>query len=176
MIGVDIAESMLEEAGKKDPGGDYRRIPVGSLGSIEGERFDLVLSAFTFDNVAGYDTRLALFDSLGRLLADDGRIVNLVSAPEIYLNEWASFSTQEFPENRMAKSGEAVRIVMLDVEDSRPVEDVLSTDADYRELYASTGLEVLALHAPLGRPEDPCAWVSETELSPWAIYVLARRP
>lgn len=30
----------------------------------------------------------------GDLLKHDGRIVNLVSAPEIYTYEWASFTTQ----------------------------------------------------------------------------------
>ena len=38
-----------------------------------------------------------------RLLAPEGRIVNLVSTPEIYTHEWASFSTRDFPENRGAE-------------------------------------------------------------------------
>jgi hypothetical protein len=39
----------------------------------------------------------------------------VVSSPVIYVNEWASFSTKAFPENRTAKSGERVLISMLDV-------------------------------------------------------------
>jgi len=31
--------------------------------------------------------------------------VLIVSRPEIYTYEWASFSTKDFPENRQAKSG-----------------------------------------------------------------------
>ncbi len=63
---------------------------------------------------------------------------------------------------------------MLDVRDKRPVEDVLWTDEDYRELYAAAGLEVLEIHRPLGGESDPCSWVSETRVSPWVIYVLDR--
>ena len=37
--------------------------------------------------------------------------------PAIYVNEWASFSTRDFPENRNARDGDRVRIVMLDVPD-----------------------------------------------------------
>lgn len=155
---------------------DYRLLPDGDLSNLDDLRFDLVLSAFTFDNVPTIEKRLEIFRGLGRLLNDGGRIVNLVSSPEIYLNEWASFSTKDFPENRSATSGDGVRIVMLDVDDRRPVEDVLWTDADYRSLYAEAGLEVLETHAPLGSSEDPCTWVSETQVSPWAIYVVGRRP
>lgn len=176
VVGVDIAERMLARARERNPSGDYRLVPDGDLTQLEGQRFDLVLSAFTFDNIPAVKTRIALFDALGGLLADGGRIVNLVSSPEIYLNEWASFSTKDFPENHLAGSGDGVRIVMLDVDDRRPVEDVLWTDADYRSLYESAGLDILETHAPLGSSSDPCDWVSETQVSPWAIYVVGRRP
>jgi hypothetical protein len=101
-------------------------------------------------------------------------MINLVSAPALYVNEWASFSTREFAENRTAGGGDRVRIVMLDVDDRRPVEDFLWTDGDYRALYAAADLEVVELHRPLGTADDPFDWVSETHTSPWAIYVLAR--
>lgn len=176
VVGVDIAERMLARARERNPSGDYRLLPDGDLSDLDDLRFDLVLSAFTFDNVPTIEKRLEIFRGLGRLLNEGGRIVNLVSSPEIYLNEWASFSTKDFPENRAATSGDGVRIVMLDVDDRRPVEDVLWTDADYRSLYAEAGLEVLETHAPLGSSSDPCEWVSETRVSPWAIYVVGRRP
>lgn len=174
VLGVDIADRMLAAARANDPDGDYLLIPDGELGELTGSRFNLVLSAFTFDNVPTREKRRALFASLGSLLTPGGRLVNLVSAPEIYVNEWASFSTKDFPENRRARGGETVRIVMLDVEDKRPVEDLLWTDSDYRELYAAAGLEVVEQHRPLGKGSDPCTWVSETRVSPWAIYVLER--
>lgn len=171
VVGVDIAERMLLRALERDPDGDYRLIDDGDVSSLD-QRFDLVLCAFTFDNIPALDTRLQLFRGLGQLLSENGRIVNLVSAPEIYVNEWASFSTKDFPENRQARGGDRVRIIMLDVPDRRPVEDVLWTDQDYRQLYAEAGLNVLETHAPLGVDSDPCRWITEERLSPWAIYVL----
>jgi SAM-dependent methyltransferase len=172
VIGVDVADSMLEEAKARDPVGDYRRIPIGSLGPLAAERFDLVLCAFTFDNVPNVNVRRALFEAFRGALTDEGRIVNLVSAPEIYVHEWTSFSTRDFPENASARSGELVRIVMLDVEDQRPVEDAYWTDGDYRQLYETAGLEVIEKLQPLGRASDPFEWVTESRISPWAIYVL----
>ena len=172
VIGVDISASMLERARELDPGGDYRLVPDGALHGLEPASFDLVLSVFTFDNIPALDHKITLFCELGGLLAPKGRIVNLVSAPEIYLHEWASFSTRDFPGNRTAVSGQEVQIVMLDVDDDRPVTDILCSGDDYRTVYERADLTVEATYRPLGHPEDPFDWVSEMTISPWAIYVL----
>lgn len=173
-LGVDISEPMLSRARDRDPSGAYLLVPDGDLSPLGDRRFDLVFSAFTFDNIPGRDGRERLFRELASRLTEGGRIINLVSAPEIYLHEWTSFSTRDFPENRTATSGGRVRIVMLDVPDRRPVEDVLWLDDDYRAAYAAAGLALLETHRPLGTESDPFPWVSEREVSPWAIYVLGR--
>jgi ubiquinone/menaquinone biosynthesis C-methylase UbiE len=136
--------------------------------------YDLVLSAFTFDNIPTMEKKVALFQDLKRLLSAGGRIVNLVSSPEIYVNEWASFSTKDFPENRAAQCGEKVLTVMLDVEDRRPVEDILWTDEGYREVYERAGVRPIKIYRPLGKQGEPYSWVSETSIAPWVIYVLGR--
>jgi SAM-dependent methyltransferase len=172
VIGVDISASMLERARELDPGGDYRLVPDGALPGLELASFDLILSVFTFDNIPAIEHKTTLCRALGRLLANNGRIVNLVSAPEIYVNEWASFSTRDFPENRDAVSGQEVRIVMLDVDDDRPVTDILCSGHYYRMAFEQASLTVEAAYRPLGRADDPFDWVSEMTISPWVIYVL----
>jgi len=172
VVGVDIADEMLRRARRSDPQGEYLRAADDDLGTLGSRRFDLVFSAFTFDNVPTRAKKVTLFRALGALLRPAGRIVNLVSSPDIYLHEWASFSTKDFPENRRAEAGDVVRIVMLDVPDRRPVEDVLWPDAAYRDVYVQAGLDIVDTHRPLGRPTDPHRWVSETTVAPWSIYVL----
>ncbi len=132
----------------------------------------LVLSAFTFDNIATLEQRGSALASLKGLLREGGRIVSVVSSPEIYVNEWASFSTRDYPENRDAHSGETVSIVMLDVPDRRPVEDVVCTDEDYQVLYRRAGLRVLQTLRPLATGTESIEWKSETEIAPWVIHVL----
>lgn len=171
-VGVDIAEPMLALARERDPGGEYLLVRDGDLRALPPNTYDLVLSVFTFDNVPTMDKKVALLRSLKGLLRGQGRIVSLVSTPEIYVNEWTSFSTKDFPGNRTARSGETVFTVMLDVEDRRPVADVLCTDEDYQEVYRRAGLVQVRTYRPLAKPTEPFRWVSETTIPPWAIYVL----
>lgn len=174
-VGVDVSRSMIEAATRLDPDGTYLLVPDGDLSTLEPAGFDLVLAAFPFDNIPGVEKRQALLRELGRLLSPRGRIVLLGSTPDIYTHEWASFSTRDFPENRTAKSGDSVRIVMTDVEDRRPVEDFLWLHHDYLDLFAAAELELLAEHRPLGRVDEPYEWLSETTVAPWVIYVVGRK-
>ncbi len=174
VMGVDISQPMLARARERDPEGAYRLVSDGDLGGFAADSYDLVFSAFTFDNIPTFERKVALFQSLKRLLRRGGRIVNLVSSPDIYLNEWASFSTKDFPENRTARCGDKVLIVMLDVEDRRPVEDILWTDEGYRDVYESAGLTVIQAYRPIAIQGEAYTWVSETTTAAWVIYVLER--
>lgn len=174
VVGVDVSEAMLREARRRDPEGSYRLLSDEGLDAVGDRRFDLVLCAYPFDNIPGRAARAELFRQIGDRLSPGGRVVNLVSAPELYVHDWVSFSTAEFPGNRSARSGDTVRVTMLDVPDRRPVEDLLWDESDYRETYAAAGLEVVDVHRPLGLPTEPYAWRSEARVSPWTLWVLGR--
>jgi SAM-dependent methyltransferase len=173
-IGVDISPDMVKLALAADPQGQYRVIPDDGLISVAGETFDLALAVFTFDNIPTLEKKVSLFQGMGKLLNKNGRIVSLVSSPEIYTHEWASFTTRDFPENRTARSGHKVKIVMTDVEDQRPVEDIIWFDEAYCDVYRRAGLELLETYRPLANESEPYQWVSETTVPPWVIYVLQR--
>jgi len=81
VTGVDIAEDMIRKARQLDPSGDYRLI-LGddvhgdNLGSFPSGNYDLVLAAFTFDNIPGKnnDNKLRILRDLGRLLKREGSL------------------------------------------------------------------------------------------------------
>lgn len=170
MVGVDISAEMVAQARRLEPSGDYRVIGDGDFSGLG--QFDLILAAFTFDNIPGRDRRESILCGLAGLLAPGGRIVILGSTPEIYWHEWASFSTAPFPENRNVRSGGAVRIIMKDVADQRAVVDAIWFPEDYEALFRAAKLERPATYHPLGKPTETQAWVSETTVAPWVIYVL----
>lgn len=172
--GADIAQDMIRKAKEIDPAGDYRLVEDGDLGRFKDQAFDLVLSAFTLDNIPTAKKKVKNLREISRLLQPNGKMINLVSSPEIYIHEWASFTTKDFPENRYAKSGDRVKIIMKDVEDKRPVEDILWSDEAYQEVYQQAGLKLVKRYKPLGRQKEPYEWVNETKIAPWVIYVLKK--
>ncbi len=173
-IGIDISKSMIDLAMSADPSGTYQLVEEGDFSAFVPGRFDLVLSAFAFDNIPGVAKRQNLLRGLRRSLNDEGRIILLGSTPEIYIHEWASFTTKDFPENRSARSGETVRIIMKDVADRRPVVDIVWFPKDYLDLFAACELDLAAQYTPLGRQDEPYDWLTETSIAPWVIYVLKK--
>ncbi|MDD1762923.1 MAG: class I SAM-dependent methyltransferase, partial [Methanothrix sp.] len=173
-IGIDISPNMIKVARAIDPEGDYRLVSDGLYSLLGRGKYDLVTSIFTFDNIPGWENRTNILVALSELLSRDGRIICLDSTPEIYVNEWASFTTKAFPENAMATTGNIVRDIVLDVEDKTPCEDIFWTDSDYRKLFGLAGLAVEADYRPLGYSHEPFEWVSEKETAPWVIFVLRR--
>jgi len=174
VTGVDVASEMVAKARELDSGGDYRLLDEGDFTGLGVGQFDLVLSMFTFDNIPGIETKITILRDLRGLLKPSGSLVSVVSSPEIYVNEWASFSTKDFPENRAARAGDIVRIVTTDFPDRRPTEDILFTDEAYRDIYKEADLTVVAMYKPLACGDEPYTWVNETRIAPWVVYVLSR--
>ena len=174
VTGVDISQAMLDQARALDPAGEYHLVRDSIGVELARGSFDVIFAVFTFDNIPTDQAKADALSGLRDLLAPNGALFLVVSSPAIYVNEWASFSTRDFPENRHARDGDRVRIVMLDVPDRRPVEDVLCTDAHYQRLFESARLCVLDVQSPLATREEATQWITETSTAPWKIYVLRR--
>ncbi|MGD0330314.1 MAG: class I SAM-dependent methyltransferase [Nitrososphaeria archaeon] len=175
VVGVDVSEDMLKKARELHPKGDYRLTKDDDFSQFEKEDYDLILSVFTFDNIPTMQNKVKIFTQLGRLLRNQGRIISVVSSPEIYVHEWSSFSTKDFPENKHAKSGDTVKIIQTDTEDKRPVEDIIWTNESYKETYKTSRLQIIKTYKPLAKRNEPHKWVNETKIAPWTIYVLKKR-
>lgn len=173
--GVDISSEMIALANKIDPNGQYRLVEEGRLNHFADASFDVIQSAFTFDNIPTLELKVNLFNEFRRILKPGGCMINLVSSPELYTHDWASFITTCFPENFTAKCGDRVKTIMKDVDDQRPVDDILWPDEDYRKVYKSAGLELVETYRPLGKKSEPYQWVNETKIAPWVIYVLRKQ-
>jgi SAM-dependent methyltransferase len=172
VIGLDNSAEMLEFAKEKDPNGNYQLVKDGEYDHLGLESYDLIQAIFTFDNIPDVDLRTQILGSLKKLLVNSGTFILLASTPEIYTNEWCSFSTKDFPENRKAKSGDLVQGIMTDVEDKRPVTDTIWFHHDYEKLFQAVDFNIASIYRPLGLENEPYDWISETRIPPWVIYVL----
>ena len=163
---------MLANARRRDPEGRYLRCGDGDLGCLRGLRFDFILSAFPISSTAKVSKVRSLLEGLKGLLAPAGRLVLIEATDVLYRNEWVSFTTADFPENAAAKSGDPVQVYYREHR-TNPVTDILWCDADYRQRFREVGLWPLEVQRPLAREEEPGPWISEREIPPWVIYVLA---
>lgn len=171
VTGVDISAAMIHTARRRDPDGRYALIEEDDLSGFPREGYDLVLCAYPFDNIPGVERRVELLRRLRALLDTEGRLVLLASTPELYVHEWATFTTAAFPENRRARSGDRVRIVIREGGDPRPIDDLIWFDDDYRDSFRHARLHLLARHAPLARGDELFEWINETRVPPWVLYV-----
>lgn len=65
-----------------------------------------------------------------------------------------------------------MRTVIIGIGDDRPVDDIFMGDEAYRSLFGQAGLEIVTECRPLATGDEPYAWVSETTIAPWVVYVL----
>jgi SAM-dependent methyltransferase len=176
-IGVDIAEAMIMKARDLDPQGDYHVIEPGDLRNFPATAFDFVLSNMPFDNIPTMSEKVRTLLEIARVLKPGGTKILVAASHDLYLKEWVSWSSADFPENRLAKAGDPVKVAITDLGDRRIVEDTLWTEDAYRETFKSTPLQLLEILRPIVRSHDPyqCEWVSERTHAPFVIFVL-RKP
>jgi SAM-dependent methyltransferase len=172
-IGIDISKEMINIAKKNDPAGEYYLIKDGEYDILKPCKYDLILSAFTFDNIP-QGKKISLLSGLIQLLKKEGVFINLVSSPEMYTHEWASFSTKDFPENKKAKNGDIVPIITTDFNDRRPCYDIFCSPEEYERIYKEVGLKIIHIEKPLARGSEPYKWINETRIAPWTIYILKK--
>lgn len=170
-LGLDNSDSMIKTVMRLDPSGQYTLIKNDDF-SVINDKHDLILAIFTFDNIAN-GSKIKIFKGLKKLLNRGGKIIILVSTPEIYTNEWLSFTTKVFTHNKTAKCGDIVNTIIIDIKDRSPIDDILCPDDHYQFIFNESGLKVIDIHKPLGKNSEPFDWISEDKTPPWCIYVLA---
>jgi hypothetical protein len=63
---------------------------------------------------------------------------------------------------------------MKDVDDKRPVTDIIWYEDDYTYLVQKSGFYLCDICYPLGKPEEPYNWINEENIPPWVIRVLSK--
>jgi len=170
VVGVDIEASMLARARKEDPSGKYRQVAVGALPFADAS-FDLVFSSYVIIEMSTRPALEAFISEGVRVLKPGGHMIVVTNTPEFYGGRWVSCDV-DFPENRAPlHSGQRVRVRLMPEEVE--LADTFWSDADYRDVFARTGLAWLEEHRPLGLSNDGIVWRDEAHTAPYVVYVLA---
>jgi SAM-dependent methyltransferase len=170
-IGIDRNEAMIAHALDADPSGDYRWVIGGALKDFADRSINLVFQSSVLEEYSSTDTMIDTFKEFHRVLRADGKVIIITASEELPKGEWASFL---YPERHHApRSGEQVRCI---VRNSNIVfRDYYWTDDDLRGVFDAAGFEVLRLHQPLARGDEPYKWLDETSRPPWSVYVLRKK-
>jgi ubiquinone/menaquinone biosynthesis C-methylase UbiE len=172
VMGIDVSPAMIRLARAADPTGCYRLVADGDYRGLEHRRFDMILSAFAFDNIPGVDHRATILHGLRRLLRNDGRIVLVDCTPDAYLHEAVSFTTRGFPGNHTARSGDQVRAIIKGVGDDRPVVDISGSTPTMSPCSPRLDSRLLP---STGRSDETTILTTGSvsrRSRPWVIYVL----
>ena len=174
VVGVDIADEMIAKAREKDPYGEYHVIVPGDLRNFPDNKFELVLSEMPFDNMSTEDEKVRTLVEMSRVLKPGGMKILVAASRDLYLHEWVSWSSADFPENQNAKSGDPVKVVINDLGDRRIVEDTLWTEEAYQETFLRTPLQLVETIRPTAQPDDEyrCEWISERTHAPFVFFIL----
>lgn len=81
VIGADVSQAMLDQACGLDPSGEYYLIRDSITSEFAPGSFDVILAAFTFDNIPNGALKADAVKGLRILLAPTGCLLLVVSSP-----------------------------------------------------------------------------------------------
>ena len=64
--------------------------------------------------------------------------------------------------------------MITDIDDERPVEDIIWSNEDYHKVFKMADLGLVRTYKPLASEKEPYHWINETKIAPWVIYVLKK--
>jgi|RhiMetdeSRZDD1v2_1073273.scaffolds.fasta_scaffold19108_6 ubiquinone/menaquinone biosynthesis C-methylase UbiE len=169
--GVDINPHMIEEAQKRHPTVEISLTTPGKL-PFQNKTFDLVLSWWVLFELSSIEEMSLYLREGKRVLKDDGLLIAMVANSEAYKPGYKSTLYDfNFPENKNAKSGDLVKMRYNEI--NLAFTDYLWLAEDYRVAFESAGLEICAMHYPLGKAGEGYPWQDEMTMS-LALVIIAK--
>lgn len=174
-IGVDISQSMLEQAKQADQG-IYHRLDSNQL-PFSAQNFNIIFQSFVLLEYSSTQKMIDTFLEFNRVLDDRGIVMVVTGSEDYYRHNWLSFEVGDADQtahNRShLKSGCTVKISIRGT--NIVLFDYFWTDSDYRKVFQKSGFDVVEMLQPLAQGDEPFDWVSEREFPCWTIYVLRKR-
>lgn len=173
VTGVDVSQEMLNYARLLCRDISFHLLCDGCIPSPD-ETYDLVFSSLVLFEIGSEEGIIDYLKEARRVMKKDGVFIALTGSQDAYIHtkEWLNLKV-DYPENRDLQSGHLVRSCLSDV--GLEFTDFYWTESDYRSFFAGSGFELLEVHYPLGKSDEPYAWKDETHSSPYIIIVAKKK-
>jgi len=172
-IGVDRSNDMISQARRRDESGSYFQIPPGNLSRFDDLSFDLIFNSFVLMEISTLDKITGLLKEMARILTPAGKIIIIVSNPDIVGWRCVSFN-KDFDCNRHLKSGDLLRLDITQTSQTFTLYDYYWTENDYRKAFLQARLSIETTLKPLGKPRDGIDWKAESTIPPFIVYILIK--
>lgn len=167
VVGVDINREMVNLAISIYPHIEFLAAQNGSI-PFEAETFSLVFSSMVLLEL-GTETEMVNYLREGkRVLKEDGIFIAVTASQDAYNKDWLGLQT-DYPENKNLKSGDLAKAYLCDVQIE--FTDYYWTEADYRHFFELAGLDLVEVHYPLAKIDEPYPWKDEKTSSPFVVLV-----
>jgi len=171
VIGADINYSMLKEAKKINPNGNYQFIESAKL-PYDDESFDIVFSSYVFLEVKTFDEMIEILSEMKRVLKKDGFIIFVTSIVTNIKDKWVSFDYDFEENNKLLDKCERLKLLIKDKD--IVLYDYNWTNEEYKEAIDKANLNLLRVYTPMGNDKDNIDWKDE-EIKPYSyIYICSK--
>ena len=167
VTGVDVSKEMLAQSMVRCPNVPFHLVEDGSIPLASGT-YDLVFSGFVLFELGSKEEILTYLNEAKRVIKEDGVLIAVTGSQDMYSKDWFLFDT-DYPENKELKSGGLARIYLREA--AIEFTDYYWTEADYRRFFKEVGFQLLEVHYPLGREDEPYPWKEEKTNSPYVVFV-----
>lgn len=167
VIGVDISKEMLTVAKENYPDTPFQLVEKGCL-PLDNESFDFVFSSKVLFEIESKEGIFEYLKEAHRVLKNEGVFIAITGSQDMYSKDWGIYNV-DYPQNKSLKSGDLGTIYLYDVQIE--FTDFYWTEEDYLQEFAAAGFDLLEIHYPLGKEDEPFAWKDEKVVSPFVIFV-----
>lgn len=169
VVGVDTSKEMIRQAQCIDNHTTYSLIESAKIRAADNS-FHIAFSSFVLFEISSKEEILKIFKEMRRILNKKGIFIFVTGSEHMYNTPWLTLDAK-YKQNEFLFSGAVAKIRLKQI--NLELDDYFWTAADYNEIINKSGFQLLEKVSPLGSEEDGYPWVSEMDVAPYNIYILA---
>ncbi|MCR4307314.1 MAG: class I SAM-dependent methyltransferase [Candidatus Berkelbacteria bacterium] len=168
IIGYDADPTVIENARRNDPKGDYR-VNRGLIAQdLNGKQVDEIIATFSICVIPNRELRYILRD-LREVLKPGGRF--LILEPN-QLGSGIKYAKLHYHHKKNVRTGDLVSVTLGSGESTCELtDDIYRTHADYRQLLEEAGFTIDQFEEPRPDPSWEGDWELEAKYPPFLLIV-----